>query len=353
MIQRIRLQNFRSYIDSSFEFSSGVTIIVGPNASGKTNLLEAILVSCVGASYRVKDVDLIHYGADWLRLDVGTPEETRIIKLQQKQDVLDKRYEIAGRVFRRLSSAHHIPVVLFEPEHMLMLQGGPDRRRDYVDGILSRTKIGYATKLKDYKRAVAQRNRLLKSTTSVPADQYFVWNVKISELGSFIAQQRNELVMAFNERMGEFYERLSGVPAQASVHYAVSVPLITYPSSILKGLESNLSEDRERGFTSLGPHREDIVFSLHDKRTAQVASRGENRTLLLALKLFELEYLNSVYGRKPIILLDDVFSELDGARRQALTKQIADHQAFITTTDADVVVQHFIDDCSIIPLERL
>jgi DNA replication and repair protein RecF len=131
MIANIRLQNFRSYIDNSFEFANGVNIIVGPNASGKTNLLEAILIITRGSSYRAHDVDMVTFGQPWARLDSLTDGGNRAVKIVVEPTPL-KTFELDGRVFRRLTMHHMIPTVLFEPNHLALLNGSPERRRDYL-----------------------------------------------------------------------------------------------------------------------------------------------------------------------------------------------------------------------------
>ena len=132
--------------------------------------------------------------------------------------------------------------------------------------------------------------------------------------------------------------------------YRSSCPETQYGTQLLHRLEASMEDDIIRGYTSYGPHREDFVLLFDGRPAAEVASRGEVRTAMLSLKIAELGLIESVRGLKPILLLDDVFSELDGARRQALTRYLKDYQAFITTTDADVVLQHFIDNCTIIPM---
>jgi DNA replication and repair protein RecF len=351
MITSLRLQHFRSYSDDSFEFSPSVNIIVGPNASGKTNLLEALLYVCRGNSYRAKDNELIQYVAPWARLDATLDNTTRVCKIERMSDLLTKKsFEINGKDLTRLNLSSSLPIVLFEPNHLQLLIGGPELRRAFLDDILEQTVAGFATTVRHYRRALAQRNALLKRDRSSNTAQLFAWNIRLSELGGTIADARLQLIQHMNERLSMLYDKLSRDKAQVALQYATRCSAEHYATSLLHKLETNTALDYERGFTTHGPHRDDLTLMLHDHDAKDVASRGETRTLLLVLKILEAQLLEEARDRRPILLLDDVFSELDGARRRALTQFLQNYQTFITTTDADVVVQHFTETANIIPL---
>lgn len=351
MISDIRLQRFRSYKDDSFEFDPGVNIIVGPNASGKTNLLEAILAIARGNSFRAKDAELISFGKPWARIDTSTPART--VKLQRQDNgQVRKEYEINDRKLTRLALNKQIPTVLFEPNHLLLLHGSPELRRDYMDRLLEQLVHGYSQLLRDYKRALAQRNALLKHSSDA-ARQLFAWDIRLSETGGKIAAERLNLLARLDKKFNRTYQALAGSKdKEVLLSYETICQANDYTSSLIKQLEARQASDIERGYTSAGPHRDDLAVSFNGHPASETASRGETRTTLLALKIIELELIEESRGQKPILLLDDVFSELDGARRMALTEAIKDHQTFITTTDADVVVQHFMDRCHIIPLGK-
>ncbi len=351
MIQDIRLQHFRSYHDESFEFSSAVNIIVGPNASGKTNLLESILVLARGSSYRVKDMELLEFGQAWARIDAQTETAPRVVKLMA-EPLPRKTYEIDGKVYSRLPQAQALPVVLFEPNHLALLAGSPELRRSFLDDLLEQTKPGYAALRRSYKRTLAQRNSLLKKGLAAAEANVFAWNIRLSEQAGKIVRARAELTKTLNDRIGELYSRLSHGTAVVTLEYGCSLPLDNYETALLKELERRLELDVVRGFTSLGPHRDDLVVQFDNRIASETASRGEVRTLILALKILELEILQDSRQQTPILLLDDVFSELDGARRRALTSYLERYQTFITTTDADVVVKHFTEIATIIPVNR-
>ncbi|MEI6481541.1 MAG: DNA replication and repair protein RecF [Candidatus Saccharibacteria bacterium] len=348
MISDLRLQSFRSYDNSAFEFSPGVNIIVGPNASGKTNLLEAVLVISRGSSYRGHDTDLISYDKPWTRIESDTAEGKRIVTLEQTATKIEKKYTINGVVYRRLSLPKTVPVVVFEPDHLRLLSGGPERRRDYLDTLLEQTTPGFGVLRREYKRTLAQRNKLLKNPYR-SQDEMFVWDIRLSELAGKIVGHRVAMIATMQEQIQELYQELSRTQKTVTLEYVSSCSVAHYSSDMLRKLEQGLEDDVLRGFTTNGPHRDDLAVILDDHPASTSASRGESRTLLLALKILELQLLESARNKKPILLLDDVFSELDGARRKALTSHLKNYQTFITTTDADIVVKHFMDNCQIIP----
>lgn len=350
MITDLRLQNFRSYADDSFELSPGVNIIVGPNASGKTNLLEAVLVLARGASYRARDAELIGFGQPWARLDShSSTGGQRTVKILS-EPVPGKEYEIDDKKFKRLTLAHSLPAVLFEPTHLQLFAGSPERRRDYLDDLLQQTTPGYGAVIRQYKRTLAQRNNLLKQSHNPDTTQFFPWNVRLSQLAGQIIRARAGLAEKINQEIPGLYKEISKTDTEVSVEYGARWPTDSYESRLLSRLEHGLDDDKLRGFTSAGPHREDLVVLFDGRPAQEVASRGEIRTAVLALKIIELRVIEAARSRTPLLLLDDVFSELDGARRHALTDYLAPYQTFITTTDADLVIQSFTARCNVIAL---
>jgi DNA replication and repair protein RecF len=341
MISNLRLQNFRSYTDESFEFEDGVNIVVGPNGSGKTNLLEAVLVLGRGSSYRAKDIDLIKHSKPWARLDGYFGSHTRTVKLETINDVAAKSFDLDSKLYKRLNLERTVPLVLFEPNHLQMLTRGPDQRREYVDDLLERSQAGFKALLGQYRRTLAQRNSLLKQGPGRAQEQLFAWDIRLSELGSKIAESRQALVVDINSKLSKIYSQIAAKKVKAAAEYKAQFPPENYASRMLSKLGSNARLDFERGFTTSGPHREDIAFTLAGQPIVYSASRGETRSLLLSLKIYELELISKARGQKPIFLLDDVFSELDGARRRALVEYLKDHQTIITTTEADAVIEYF------------
>jgi len=350
MITDLRLQNFRSYRDESFEFEPGVNIIVGPNASGKTNLLEGVLVIGRGSSYRTKDTELIRHGNEWARLDAHEGQKTRTVKIQNIPDRNPRKtVSINNKTIKRFSLDDSIPMVLFEPDHLLFITGSPQLRRDYLDNLLEQTTNGFAQTRAYYKRTLQQRNALLRKGKK-SHEQLFVWNVRLSELGGKIANKRQNLVNNINKSLQNLYRDLASSKNKVTTEYLATCDLSQYGSNMLKKLEASEELDFLRGFTAYGPHRDDLKICIDEFLVSETASRGEIRTMVLCLKIFELKMIEKLGGKKPIILLDDVFSELDGKRRRVLTEHLKGYQTFITTTDADVVAHNFAQKCHVIPI---
>jgi DNA replication and repair protein RecF len=349
MISDIRLQNFRSYRDAAFEFSPAVNIIVGPNASGKTNLLEALLMLGRGGSYRAADSELVAFKAPWARLDAHVDESTHTIKLMPETRER-KQFEVDDKIYKRFTAAVALPTVLFEPNHLNLLAGSPDDRRNYLDDLIEQLKPGYGQLRRNYRRVLAQRNALLKLGHQKAAGQMFAWDVRLSEFAGKIVRARSELTDDIAARLPELYAALSKSDRDVTARYEAQFNPEHYETQLLHKLEHSLGRDLLRGFTGYGPHREDFMVGFDGHAAADVASRGETRTAVLALKIIELQILEEQLGTKPTLLLDDVFSELDGLRRKLLTQYVEKYQSFITTTDADIVVQNFTETCNIIPL---
>lgn len=314
--------------------------MVGPNATGKTNLLEAVLVIARGSSYRVKDADLMQFEADWARLDAKTESSSRVVKIQA-QNGLKKTFEIDGQPLQRLMSARMLPVVLFEPDHLLLLSGSPDLRRNFLDDLIEQMDPSFSAIRKHYRRVVTQRNALLKKSPANVAQQLFVWNLRASELGGQIARKRAELIAQCNEQASQLYGNLADHKNDIALTYVSKFQPDQYETSLLHKLEQNIELEVARGYTLYGPHRDDLAVSINGHPAQETASRGEVRTLVLMLKIMELQLLEQARGIKPLLLLDDVFSELDVRRRRALTEFVRTHQTFITTTDADAITNAF------------
>ena len=348
MLSDLRLQHFRSYNDTSFELSPGVNIVVGPNASGKTNLLEAILVISRGSSYRAKDSELIQFDQPWARIDVNAQGgANRTVKLLYDQSP-SKQFDIAGKEYKRLPATQTLPVVLFEPNHLQLLSGSPEKRREYLDELIEQTVTGYGAIVRQYKRALAQRNSLLKQ--SPKNTTLFPWNVRLSQLAGQIVRYRVEMTKNIDAILPKLYKELSQTKVKVHVEYQNVWPPEQYETRLLKELEANTQTDIIRGFTSKGPHREDLAIFFDGHLAQETASRGETRTAVLALKIIELQLIEKARDTTPLLLLDDVFSELDGKRRHALTDYLEKYQTFITTTDADLVVKNFTQNCNVIAL---
>lgn len=336
-ITRIILNNFRSYTDQSFTLDPGVTLIVGPNGSGKTNILEALYVMATTKSFRAKDEALVQQGSDLLSIEVSSPEsEYRFA--YQKEPTIAKKVTHGGVKKSLRSHIGTVPVVLFEPGDLQLLAGPPSARRAYIDTILCQTDPEYLQALNEYKRALKQRNALLRNHDFVPADMLFAWNVQLTGPAIIIRTKRQEFIAYLQTKLPSLYEAIAGKSHELTISYQPNPDnVFANETELLTQLEQNIQKDSMAGFTTLGPHRDDLLVMFDGHPIDARASRGEHRSVVLALKLAELEYQNEFARSRPLFMLDDVFSELDTYRRGFLLDAIGDYQTIVTTTEADTV----------------
>jgi DNA replication and repair protein RecF len=207
MLKTLELINFRSYKNGLFEFSDGVNIIVGANASGKTNLLEAIHTLCCGKAFKSDDAELVRKDEQWARINASLETHSRSVKIKLVPQ--EKIFVIDDNEHRRLGVQQIIPFVLFEPENMLLLSGEPERRRVYLDELIAKIDKGYKTLVNNYKRILLQRNRLLKQD-SISEDHLFAWDLQMSEIAGKIIERRLEFISRLNGRLPDAYQHVSG-----------------------------------------------------------------------------------------------------------------------------------------------
>jgi DNA replication and repair protein RecF len=324
--------------------------VVGPNASGKTNLLESVLLICGSNSFRAQLGDVVKNNHDWFRIEANFGNITRSLGVDISGDALKKKYTINDTARQRLRFEDILPTVIFEPENMRMLTGSPELRREFLDEILSIIDPIFGQTKKQYIRVLAQRNKLLKMGQKQANTQMFVWNIRLSELAGYMVEARIKLIDELNSQLSQIYSEIAGHNTTASIKYQSNININNYETNLMHKLEQNLELDALRGFTGYGPHRDDFNISLKGAQAKTTASRGETRTLVLSLKLLQVQFVKQKRSTAPIILLDDVFSELDGFRRKALTSYLHDNQTIITTTDADIIAKDFAQHTNTIML---
>jgi len=351
VISQVKLYNFRSYELYETALGASGTVIVGPNGTGKTNLLEAIYVAMRGVSFRGSLVDCMRHEATQTIVHVDVDNSTRRIQLLRTNQTISKEFIINDSHSKLLSRKNRLPVVLFEPNELRLITSSPSRRRDFLDGLISRLDSQYETLLRAFNRTLLQRNELLKrhdEHNSNWRDNLFAWDVKFVQLAARIAQARATFLYTNEAQLSNLYSSLAGSSTQFNVEYVPSAPLETYEQTLLDRLERAREYELTVGYTSAGPQREDFLIYLHAQPAGKVASRGEMRTIMLAFKLLELEQQTTRSHARPLILMDDVFSELDATREKLLQETIEQHQFIITTTDA----RHEKDGCLIIETTR-
>lgn len=331
-ITKIRLQHVRAHADYTATINPAVTVITGPNGSGKTSILEALYIALQGSSFRGSDQDIISQAASWYRIDLWHDDTVRTVKFDSERMAGRKQFTIDGKPRYRLTPDLKLPVVLFEPDHLRLLSGSPTRRREFIDRFISQIDPRYATALRRYERALRQRNALLKKT-SPHQDELFAWDVSLSEYGAYIVRRRHELIQELDQALPHVYHVIAG--SKDTVHVYYSEPLHdNIEQQMLRELHARSDKDKLLGFTSTGPHRHDIIFEFNQAPAATQASRGEIRSIVLALKFLEVSLTERLTGKKPLILLDDVFSELDKQRQKNLMTEFTDHQIIITSVEA-------------------
>lgn len=334
IILSLAVENIRSHISFSRKLSETVTVITGPNGSGKTSLVEAITVALSGRSFKAGDSDLLRRDAQWWRIQVLLDNQTRVVKYQpdmprQKQFVIDEKTTI------RLPVTDRYPIVLFEPDDLRLIHSSPSRRRQFVDKFAAQLVPAYSRVLHRYERALLQRNKLLKSGVSV--DSLFAWNVSLAKYGAQIIDMRVRLIERLNNGLTSTYQTIAQTKDTISLHYSHTI-IDQTEQKLFAELESKIDRDRMLGYTSVGPHRHDILFRFNDMDAISSASRGEVRTIILALKFLEVDIIQEVTGQPPVILLDDVLSELDDNRQTHLATRFQNHQIIMTSTNPPAVL---------------
>lgn len=327
IIKSITLTNFRNHTDYRLDCKPDTTLILGENGCGKTSVLEAIYILTRGKSFRATDPDIIKRDTPFYRIELEYDNgETRIATFDHK----NKTFICFDKKSRRLPKKAKYPVVLFQPSDLNLVSGSPSRHRDYFDRIFSELSLDYAESLSKYEKALHQRNELLKSNPS--ESSLFSWNLMLARYGSILNQKRRELTEDINKNLAPFYYSIAENNDKISLNYKTELQDIT-ESKYLKALEQNFTKDVYLGHTSFGIHRDDFEFIFNNNLADGSASRGETRSLVLALKFVEAKITEEKLGEKPIILLDDVFSELDNTRRKCLINNFKHHQVIITSVE--------------------
>ncbi len=348
IISTLKVYNFRSYHLYETPLSSTGTIIVGPNGTGKTNLLEAVYIALRGHSFRGSLADCMRHQQPQSVIHLETDQAHRRLQLQRSAEgILTKEFTINDSRAKILPQKHRVPVVLFEPNELQVLSSSPRRRRDFLDSLLGRLDPHYETTLRSFQRTLLQRNELLKHpqpSSHIWREHLFAWDIKFVQLARQVAQARAHFLDTQSAALRQLYHVLAGHHSALAMSYLPSVSLAHYEQSLLDRLQQTRSYELHSGFTSVGPQREDFLILLHDQPATKVASRGEMRTIMLAFKLLELELQTARAATRPLILMDDVFSELDARREQLLQEAIQQHQFILTTTDT----RHRRDNCLVI-----
>lgn len=341
IIKSLELENFRNYDTLSMEFDSGTNILYGDNAQGKTNILEAIYLSATTKSHKgSRDKDIVNFAADEAHI------RTYVIKdgLENRVDMhlrksKSKGIAINGQKIKKAADLLGLlNVVFFSPEDLSIIKNGPAERRRFVDMELCQLDSFYLYNLNNYNKIVNQRNKLLKELFIRPElrDTLFIWDSQLVSYGSKVIERRRTFVSQLNEIIYGIHMKLSGGREELQIVYE--------PDVLMEDFEKKLEGCRERDIktkqTSIGPHRDDFSFLAGDIDIRKFGSQGQQRTAALSLKLAEIELVKKITKDVPLLLLDDVLSELDSSRQNYLLNSIGEIQTIITCTGLEEFVSN-------------
>ena len=346
-LSRLSIGGLRSYEQLETEFGPGPQLIVGPNAAGKTTLLEAIVLLGWGRSHRTStDAELVRWGSELARIEGVVGAETIEVAFVRPGPAATarKRIRVNGVARRAAGLLGLMRTVVFAPEEMLLVVGSPGLRRAAIDQLASQRSPAYPHDLATYTRTLQQRNSLLRAIREEQAsrDELRFWDASFLDSGGAVVAARLRLLDDLAAPLGDAHAEIApdeAAAARLGLGYVTNAAALAGESprdALARRLVETAEKEVWNGSTLIGPHRDDIMFSLNGRDMSGFASRGQQRTAILAFKLAELDLLTVQDGRPPLLLLDDVFSELDPDRRSHLVRRIADlPQSFVTTTTVD------------------
>ena len=343
-IKSLELDDYRNYEKVSIKFDKGINILYGNNAQGKTNILEAIYLCSTTRSHRGnKDKEVIRFGykeAHIRALFIKNEVEYQVdIHLRNEKS---KGIAINGVKLKKAAELLGLAnIIIFSPEDLSIIKNGPSDRRRFVDAELCQLDKVYLYNLTNYNKIVNQRNNLLKDILIHPElrDTLDIWDSQLISIGSKIIERRKLFVDQLNEIIGYIHSNISGGSERLDIIYE--------PNIDIEGYEEKLKRHREKDIryklTSVGPHRDDFIFNINDVDTKKYGSQGQQRTAALSLKLAEIKLVEKLTGSTPILLLDDVLSELDSNRQNYLLNSIKNIQTIITCTGLDEFINNRIE----------
>ena len=342
-IKKLFLQNFRNYEQENFSFTDGLNVLFGKNGQGKTNCAEAVFYLCTGASLRIRhDKQLIRIGAESAR--IVAEAENRYGNVTIVADIYENKRDIrvnGSKITKNADLMGHINSVFFSPGELRLIQDGPDERRRFMNISISQTSPAYYTALLRYNKILDQRNTLLKNRdVDLVLDTLPVWDEQLCKYAAIIVQKRAEFVDKLAPYAKEFHAYLTDGKEDLVIKpdrkYEGDAEEIT--KTLLRRLENNYEKDLRLGYTTVGPHRDDLDVLIGGVDAKAYASQGQTRTAALALKLSEVQIFKALSGEYPILVLDDVMSELDLPRRKKLLKRIEEVQTILTCTHTERVL---------------
>lgn len=329
IIKSIKLVNFRCHNTYALECKKETSLILGENGCGKTSVLEAIYILTRGKSFRATDSEILKREEDFYRIELEFENGEKNIAVY---DGNKKTFLVADKKSGRLPKKNKYPVVLFLPSDLNLISHSPSRRRDYFDRFFTILSEDYNNNLLKYEKALKQRNELLKSEY-LKKEMLFSWDLMLARYGSKLFSARKDYTDTINSLLTKTYHSIAKNKDEINLIYKTEIEK-SDESYYLKKLDENFEKDKILKHTSFGIHRDDYLFEFNSKQADGSASRGETRSIILALKFIEAKFIEKELNKKPIILLDDVFSELDKTRRKSLIDNFKDNQVIITSVEA-------------------
>ncbi len=338
-IKEITLKNFRNYKEQKIELNENVNVFYGNNAQGKTNILEALYFCALGRSFRTfKEAELIAFQEPNASIEVnyekGGRKQTIFVSLSKKNNKIIKLNGI--RLAKNSELVGNIHLVIFSPDDILILKQGPANRRRFLDILISQLKPKYLHELNEYNKIIEQRNAILKSKQ---LDTIDIWNEQLTNQVAKIYEYRKEYLNKLQQKLEKIYPNLTNQKEEILLKYKSR-----YKSKedFMQILKENQNLDLLRGYTSEGAHREDFEVLINHCNLNLYGSQGQHRTAILALKIAELNIMREEIGENPVLLLDDVTSELDENRITSIFDVVKDYQVLITCTDLNAILKY---DC--------
>lgn len=333
-IKSLKLTNFRNWPEKNLEFSDRI-LIYGPNAQGKTNILEALYIVATTRSFRGREVDVISKGSDFARIEAVVEKDKEIsseVILRKNGLKTEKEFRIAEKKRSGVDFIGEFSCIVFSPDDLLLISGPPELKRRYLSFTIGQNDREYLFNLLNYKKILRQRNELLRiGDQGMINEEIDIWDKNLAEYGQKVIEARLQLAEFINRKLSQYYQELSG--DQKSLTFVYEPAILS--EDLLESLKEVRKRDISERTTTVGPHRDSWRIEINGENAADFASRGEYRTIILALKLCERDWFATKSEEKPVVLLDDVFSELDSERRKYLVEAFLGSQIIITTTDLD------------------
>ena len=332
-IKDIKLINFRNYNCQKIKLHENINVFYGQNAQGKTNIIESIFMSSIGKSFRTnKEKELIKFNEEKAMVEINFQKTDRNgnikIEIGEKKQVY-----LNGIKLKKLSELlGNINIVIFTPDDINILKGGPQNRRKFLDIMISQLRPNYMHLLSLYSKTMEQRNNYLKQIKLENKDENLldIWDEKLIDYGMKIYEYRKEFIEKLQNKIENIHKEITDEKEEIEIKYFSDA---TTRQNFINELKSRRKLDIIKGFTTKGIHRDDFVIYINKKEVGTFGSQGQNRTAMLSLKLSELQVIYDDIGEYPILLLDDFMSELDSKRRESFLNNIKDIQVIITCTE--------------------